>query len=219
MSETKTKLLAAAADTLRDAGIAGLSARTIAAAAGVNQALIFYHFNTVSDLVVAATHQAVDDRVSYYREEFAAVESLQQLLRIGRALHERESAAGNVTMMAQLMAGAQQDEALASAARYAMRVWSDEIEAVLTRVLRDSPLSLVAQPAGLAKAVSASFIGLQLYGGVDAEGAAAALDSLEQLGILADLVEDLGPVASRALQQKVRRVTKAGSRRSAGSKS
>jgi AcrR family transcriptional regulator len=208
MSDTKAKLLSATASTLRDAGIAGLSARTIASAASVNQALIFYHFNTVSDLVIAATKQAVDESLTHYRAEFAKINSLVELLRMGRRLHERERDLGNVRMMAQLMAGAQQDEALAEAARYALDTWSTEIESVVRRVLNGSPLELIADPKGLSKAVSASFIGLELYEGVDEEGAGAALDALEQLGVLAEVMNDLGPVARRALQSKVKRSRK-----------
>jgi len=213
MSDTKTKLLDAAASTLRDVGIAGLSARTIATTAGVNQALIFYHFNTVSELVVAATKQAVEESLAYYQAEFAKVGSLVELLRLGRRLHERERDLGNVQMMAQLMAGAQQDENLAQAARYALQTWSAEIELVVRRVLANSPLEVIADPRGLANAVSASFIGLELYEGVDHAAANSALDALEQLGVLVEVMDDLGPVARRALQSKVRR-TRRGSQKS-----
>ena len=208
MNDTKDKLLDAAASTLRDVGIAGLSARTIATTAGVNQALIFYHFKTVSDLVIAATMRAVDESLAYYRSEFARVGSLADLLALGRRLHERERDLGNVQMMAQLMAGAQQDQGLAKGARYALRVWSEEIELVVRRVLTGSPLELIADPSGLARAVSASFIGLELYEGVDTAAAHSALDALEQLGVLVEVVDDLGPVARRALQAKVRRKNK-----------
>ena len=209
MSDTKANLLAAAADTLRDAGIAGLSARAIGTRAGVNQALIFYHFNTVTELVIAATRSAVDESVDYYRGEFATVTSLVELLHLGRQLHERERERGNVQMMAQLMAGAQQDPQLAEAASYAMRAWSSEIEIVVRRVLHGSPLELIADPRGLAHAVSAAFIGIQLYDGVDPAGSTSALDALEQLGTLIEVVDELGPVARRALQGKVRRTRKA----------
>lgn len=205
MSDTRARLLTAAAETLRDDGITGLSARVIASRAGVNQALIFYHYGTVSALVAAATRAAVDERVALYRNDFAGIGSLPELLSLGRALHEREREAGNVRMMAQLMAGAQQDAELAEAARYAMRVWSDEVEGVLRRVLAPSPLALIAQPAGLAMAVSASFIGIQLVDGVDPDGAAGGMDALEQLGLLVDVVDELGPVARRALRAKMRK--------------
>ena len=202
---TKDKLLVAAAETLRDHGTAGLSARTIAAAAGVNQALIFYHFGTVDDLVDAACRKATEARVDFYREQFAGVQSLPELLRIGRELHEREREMGNVAMMAQLMAGAQRNETLARAGQYSMTLWSAEIETVVRRTLIGSPLAEIADVAGLARAVSAAFIGLELYDGVDPTGATSALDALDGLAVLIDVVDDLGPVARKALRAKVRR--------------
>ena len=59
--------------------------------------------------------------------------------------------------------------------------------------------------AGLARAVSAAFIGLELYEGVDPDGATTALDALDGLAVLIDVVDDLGPVARKALRAKVRR--------------
>lgn len=206
MNATRAKLLAAAADTVREHGAAAASARVIAARAEVNQALIFYHFGTVSDLLEAACRHAVDDAADHYREQFARVTSLPGLLEVGRELHERERAVGNVAMMAQLMSGAGGDPALARAACYAMSVWIAEIEQVVNRVLRDSPLFEITDTAGVARAISASFIGLQLYDGIDADGAAHALDSLERLAVLVEVVNDLGPIARRALRSKIKGV-------------
>ena len=205
MNDTQAKLLRAAAETLREDGIAGVSARVIASRAGVNQALVFYHFTTVNELVAAATKRSVDERVEVYREAFAEIHSLTELLALGRSLHDQERAAGNVAIMAQLMAGAQQNPDLAQAARYAMSVWTDEIETVVRRVLAPSPLALIADPKGLARTVSAAFIGLELYEGVDPEGAEDALATLDDLAVLIDVVDDLGPIARRALQRRVRR--------------
>jgi AcrR family transcriptional regulator len=202
--------LAAAADTLRFGGIAALSARTIAARAEVNQALVFYHFGTVTGLVDAAVRESVDRSVAVYRAQFAEVTSLTQLLRVGRQLHERERAAGNVAMMAQLMSGAQRDPVLAAAAGYAMRAWTTELEAVVRRLMRGSPLAGIVEPAGLARAISAGFLGLELYDGVDAVGAGSALDAIERLGVLVEVVDDLGPVARRAVRSRMRRAGSSG---------
>ncbi|WP_375482758.1 TetR/AcrR family transcriptional regulator [uncultured Jatrophihabitans sp.] len=209
-SDTRAKLLTAAQDALRDDGIAALSARSIAARAGVNQALVFYHFNSVGELVETACRRACDDSVLFYREQFAAVGSLAELLEVGRELHERERGLGNVAMMAQLMAGAQRDDVLASAARYAMSTWNAEIESVVRRVLVGSAFADIADPAGLARAISAGFIGLELYDGIDRLGAQQALDALQRLGVLVEVMDDLGPVASRALRARVRRTSRAG---------
>jgi AcrR family transcriptional regulator len=204
MSATRAKLLAAAAGIIREQGVAAASARVIAARAGVNQALVFYHFGTVADLLETACRHAVDEAVARYRDQFASIASLPALLQVGRELHERERALGNVAMMAQLMAGAGSDPALARAARYAMGVWTAEIETVVERVLRDSPLAEITGSGGIARAVSASFIGLELYDGIDPEGSAHALDSLERLAVLVEVVNDLGPIARRALRSRLK---------------
>jgi len=48
MLDTRTRLMHAALLTVRENGLAAASARTIAARAQANQALIFYHFHTVT---------------------------------------------------------------------------------------------------------------------------------------------------------------------------
>jgi AcrR family transcriptional regulator len=204
MSSTRAKLLSAAAQTVRESGLAAASARAIAARAQVNQALVFYHFGTVSDLLEAACRQAVDDSAAHYRDQFAAVTSLTGLLAVGRELHERERSAGNVAMMAQFMSGAQHDPVLARAAHYAMSRWTTEIEEVVGRVLKDSPLAEIADISGLARALGAGFIGLELYEGVDAAGMRRALESLDQMALVVEVVNDLGPIARRALRSKLR---------------
>ncbi|MEH0825156.1 MULTISPECIES: TetR/AcrR family transcriptional regulator [unclassified Micromonospora] len=204
MAATRQKLIDGALAAIRSHGIAGASARAIATAAGVNQALVFYHFGTVDALLAEACRSATAARVAVYRERFAGVGSLRELLDLGRALHEQERSAGNVAVLAQLLAGAQTDPRLAEATAGALRLWTAEIETVLRRLLRDSPVAPVADPAGLARAISAAFIGLELFEGVDPAGAREAFDALERLAVLIEVVEDLGPLARRTLRARLR---------------
>lgn len=208
MNPTRRKLLDATAEVLRHEGIAAVSARGVATRAGVNQALVFYHFGSLDGMLDAACRDAVGANVDSYRDRFATVTTLRELLDVGRRLHERERAAGNVAMMAQLMAGAQHDSALVGALRDAMALWNAEIEAVIRRVLVDNPLAELVDAAGMAQAISSGFLGLELYEGIDPDGATAALDALEQLGVLVEVVADLGPVARRALRARLRRLGK-----------
>jgi AcrR family transcriptional regulator len=203
--DTRQRLLDGALAAVRQHGVAGVSARTIAAAAGVNQALVFYHFGSVDELLAAACDAATSARVGAYAIELERVRSLRELLEVGRRLHEEERRLGNVMVLAQLLAGAQGDARLAGPTARALRQWTDQIERTLTRVLAGSPVAEVADVPGLACAVSAAFVGLELYEGVDAEGAQRALSALEQLGALVEVIDDLGPVAQRALRAKVRR--------------
>ncbi|TXL86698.1 TetR/AcrR family transcriptional regulator [Streptomyces sp. IB2014 016-6] len=202
--DTRAKLLEGALRTLTEQGIARTSARTIAAAAGVNQGLVFYHFGSVDELLGAACHHGAEQRVSRYRSRLAAVTSLAELLRFGREMHAEERDAGQVAVLGQLLAGAQTQPRLAAAARRGLQLWIDEIEKVLERVLTGTPLAGLTDSAGLARAVAASFVGLELYEGVDREGAGHALDALEQLAVLASVLDELGPLAQRAVRRRLR---------------
>lgn len=208
MSDTRAKLLAATQAVLAEEGIARLSARTVATRAGVNQALVFYHFGTVDELAAAAVRDLCDRSMAEHRERFAEVTSLRGLLALGEEVHARERESGNVAVMAQLMAGAQGDDVLAGAARYAVDAWRTEVEAVVRRVLGPSPVGDLVDPDGLARAISAAFLGLELYDGVDPAGAASALAALERFGVLLEAVDDLGPVARRAVRARLRRLSR-----------
>ncbi|MFE9095295.1 TetR/AcrR family transcriptional regulator [Streptomyces sp. NPDC007264] len=205
---TKAKLLEGALRTLTEQGIARTSARTIAAAAGVNQALVFYHFGSVDELLAAACRYGTEQRVARYRDRLDRIGSLAELLAFGREMHEEEKAAGQVAVLGQLLAGAQTHPRLASAAAAGIELWIAEIEQVLVRALAATPLAGFADAGGLARAVSASFVGIELYEGVDAQGARSALGALDQLASLVTALDDLGPVAGRAVRHALRRASR-----------
>lgn len=205
VGDTRQRLLEGALETIRTHGIAGVSARTVATTAGVNQALVFYHFGSVDGLLTEAFLSATRSRVERYREALATVSSPRELLAVGRRLHEEERSMGNVAVLAQLLAGAQSDPRLAAPTARALALWVAEIEAVLSRLLARTPLADLLDVGGLARAVSAAFIGMELFEGVDPTGADAALAALEDMGVLVEVMEDLGPVARRALRGKLRR--------------
>jgi AcrR family transcriptional regulator len=205
--DTRSRLLDGAIETLRTKGIAGASARSIAAAAGVNQALVFYHFGSVDELLTAAIQHGAQQRVAAYRDRFASVTSLRELLDLGRSLHADERAAGNLAVLAQMLAGAQTDARLGPATAAGLGLWAAEIEKVLARILGSGPLAGIADTGGLARAVAAAFIGLELYDGVDTDGADRAMSALEQLATLTNMLEDLGPIARKTIQRRARKVT------------
>lgn len=203
--ETRDKLLEGALRTLVEQGIAKASARAIATTAGVNQALVFYHFGSVDELLAAACRRGAELRVARHRERLRSVGSLSELLAFGREMHQEERDAGHVAVLGQLLAGAQTHPRLAPATAAGLDLWIAEIEQVLVRVLAGTPLDGFTDPAGLARAVAASFVGLELYEGVDPAGAEAALTALEQLGALMAAIEELNPVARKAVTYTLRR--------------
>src|SRR6266545_2541069 len=66
--DTRARLVEAAIETLKAEGYAGTSARAIARAAGLNQALIFYYFGNLTGLLLAALDETSARRLTRYRE-------------------------------------------------------------------------------------------------------------------------------------------------------
>lgn len=203
--ETKRRLLDGTLAVLREQGVTGVSARAIATAAGVNQALVFYHFGSVDELLGAACIALTNERLAAYVRRLDEATTLRQLLDLSRQVHVAESEQGNVTVLAQVLAGARTDSRLAQSAAQAFQPWTDEVERTLRRLLTDSPFAEVIDVAGLTRAAAAAFIGLELYRAVDPAGAEAALVAFDQMAVLVELADDLGPVAKRALRARLRR--------------
>lgn len=205
MTSTRRRLVDGALRTIREQGITAVSARTVAAAAESNQALIFYHFGTLEELLAQACLITTGERVAAYRDRFADVATVGELLELGSLIQAEERAEGNLTVLAQALAGAQGGGRLAEATRQSLGLWIAEVEGALTRVLTDSPLAELVDAAGLARAVSAGYLGLTLFESVDEEGGAQALAVLEQLTTMIEVVDGLGPVATRAVRARLRR--------------
>lgn len=162
----------------------------------------------MDELLSAACRDSTAARVAHWSPRLREVGSLRELLSVGRALHEQERELGNVSFLAQMLAGAQTEPRLAAPTAGALRLWVDEIEAVLGRLLTGSPFAEIADLPGLARAISAAFIGLELYDGVDSDAADRAMAALDQLAVLIEIADDLGPIARRALRARVSRAAR-----------
>jgi hypothetical protein len=92
-------------------------------------------------------------------------------------------------VLGQMLAGAQGDPALAEATNSALQLWVAEVERVIRRLLADSPIADLVDPASAARAVCASFVGLSLFGAVD--NGAGPFDLLEPLAGVADEIKPL----------------------------
>lgn len=201
---TREKLLDATLRVVVQQGIAKASARAIATEAGVNQALVFYHFGSVDDLLAQACDHGARQRVAEHAPALAQVRDLAGLVALAREIHAREQAAGNVALLGQLLAGASSHPALGPATAAGLALWTEAVQAVLERLLADGPWADLVDVAGLARAVSAAFVGLELYDGVDPAGAEQAFATLEQLARVLGVLDDLGPIERAALRRRVR---------------
>lgn len=203
--DTRARLQDAALRTIREEGIARVSARTVAARADCNQASIYYHFGSLHALLTEASLQATEQRVDVYRERLAAVGSLRELVELARAMHAEERELGNVTVLAQMLAGGQTDAELREPTAAALQLWIDEVERTLQRLLADTPLNELIDVHGFARTVSAAFIGIELMDGISGAEEPSPLDTLDQLVELIESLLGVGGLGGTAVRWQMGR--------------
>ena len=164
---TKERILDAAFDTLVEDGITGASARAIAARGEFNQALIFYHFGSVRDLLIATIERASHIQVERYRERIEGITDLGDMVHVAAALHAEDMERGSITMVAQLMAGAASDPEMGEAVVKAFQPWIDLVERALRQVFAGSPIEVFLPYPDVAYGISSLFLGLELLSKLD----------------------------------------------------
>lgn len=201
--QTRRRLVDATMQTIREQGIAKLSARTIATTGGVNQALVFYHFGTVDGLVAEACRVTTAERVDRYRDALATVTSFGALLDVADRVRADEREAGNVAVLAQVLAASHGNPALAAAAGEAIGLWSAAVRPALQR-LETSPVGELFDADVLTDLASSAFVGIELMEPTRTHDAAAVEDPLARLRPVAELLDGLGPIARRAVRSVLR---------------
>ncbi|KOG88639.1 TetR family transcriptional regulator [Streptomyces varsoviensis] len=105
-TETKDRLVEAATAVLRTHGYAGASARTIAKAAGVNSALVFYHFGGVDQLLLAALDRSSAERMALHSATVAPIRTIEELADAATRIYRDDVDGGHVTVFCELVAAA-----------------------------------------------------------------------------------------------------------------
>jgi AcrR family transcriptional regulator len=187
---TRERVVRAALQTLAGDGFAATSARAIARRGGFAPGVIYYHFDDLEDLLLAALEWTSSLRLVRYREELAGVTGAAELLRRLRSLYAEDLAEGHVAAVQALVAGAASSPRLGPAIVERLRPWLELTEEVARRFLAGTPLGPVVPAPELARAVVALYLGLETLTHLDrdrsgagslfaaAEPAAALFDSL-----------------------------------------
>lgn len=189
--ETRQRIVEATLATLRTEGIVGASARAIAREGAFNQALIFYHFGSVDDAIVAAVEELSQRRMERHRPRLANITTLTELLTVARAIFEEDARTGEITVLAQAFAGGNRDPQLGPALYAVIEPWNGLIAEVVDRVIDNTPIGQSPFAAGLPRkelafAISSLFLGIELISDldparVDAERVFTAIAALAQV--------------------------------------
>ena len=162
---TAQTIVKATLQTLREEGFAGTTSRAIARRGGFNQALVFYHFGSLENLLVAALRETSEDRLRRYRDAVAPLETLEALVPVMADLWAEDREAGHARIVAQVVAGSANRPELGERVLELMEPWRALAEETLARVL---PAGLPA--ADLAHATVVWYLGANLVAYLDPDG-------------------------------------------------
>jgi AcrR family transcriptional regulator len=173
---TRQALIEAARTTLSGKGFGGASARAIAAEAGVNQALVFYHFGSVTSLLLAALDETSRQRMHEYSSAVESAGSLPELVDAAASVFNLDLAGGHISVLAEMIAGASSVPGLGPEVAARMTPWIDFAEATIHKAMDMSPLASLVPASDAAYAIVALYLGIEMLAHLDGDRARA--DSL-----------------------------------------
>lgn len=184
---TRAALVEAALATLKEDGFAGTTARAIAQRAGVNQALVFYHFGGVNRLLLAAVDASAAARLARYGAAIDAATGPQELARTARELYREDVEGGHVTVVTELIGASLTHPELRPELVERMRPWLDLTQRTLERLTAGMPAAALLPPRAGAFALVALYLGIHLLSRLDPQNATAEelFELLERVAALA----------------------------------
>jgi AcrR family transcriptional regulator len=187
---TKTRIVEAAFRCLAARGYAALNVRDIARDAGVNHALISYHFGGKDRLVIAVLDEANRQLLERQRRMYAEPGGLAQKWRQARRFYEQDLASGFVRVQAELYAASLANAELREQFMPRLEAWKQVVLGAVRDALQTHAPHLppAFSAEAIASLVSEFWLGMEfarLIGGA-AEQARheKALDAVEQLLVL-----------------------------------
>ena len=190
--QTRDRLVRAALKTLTQRGFAGATARVIGREARVNQALIFYHFGSVDQLLLAALDATSQARLERYRTALAGTTRIAELIEAMARLYREDIVSGHITAVQELVAGASSAPTLRREVLARMTPWIDFARDVLGRILTGTVVERMVSIDDLAYAAVAFYFGIETL--TNLAGDRARVDALFEAG------KRLAPVADAILQ-------------------
>lgn len=162
----KDRIIDAALETLKEEGLAGTSARAIASRGRFNQALIFYHFGGLDQLLLGALDRASSERLARYKEAMAS-RPPGEILRIAADLYREDLASGHITVLSEMIAASLSKPHLRQAILGRMEPWIDFAEETLRPLLGGAGLEALVPARTAALGVVASYLGMNLLSHLD----------------------------------------------------
>lgn len=155
---TQTRILAAAFHQLSTVGYAALSTREIAKDAGVNHALINYHFRSKDQLVIAVLDEANRQLLERQQRMYLGPASFAEKWAQARLFYMDDMSSGFVRVQAELWAASFADATLREKFRPRLRAWRDLVLSGVREALEALEASGTKLPSPFSPGVIATWI-------------------------------------------------------------
>lgn len=160
-TSTRTLILEAARRRLVEQGYANLNVRDIARDAGVNHALIGYHFNGKQQLVLAVLDEANTRLLERQARMYGDSGSASQKWRQACEFYEEDLQSGFVQLLMELMGASFHDEALRREFTPRLLAWQGLIEGAVEQFIADSGLKLPVSAQAIAAWITWFWMGME----------------------------------------------------------
>lgn len=176
-------------------GVRTITARAVAAEAGVNQALVFYHFDGIEGLLREAFDDATTRMVGGYVEQLQRATTFADLHQVGLRVAEQSRQDGSAALLAHVIAASHTDPAVASMLAEQLEKWRAALSQALRRVLGARGLDDALDVQSMTNSLAAASIGMIMLDAVPGQPLGATLPSLGGLAKVADRAARLMPAA------------------------
>jgi AcrR family transcriptional regulator len=167
-SQTRGRVLEAAITTLATQGFSRTTARSVAAVGGFAPGVIYYHFDSLDDLFVAAARYTSTERLARYRERTGGVSGAVELLDRLRELYREDQSNGHVAAVQELVAAAASSPRLAEQVREQGELWQTTAEELIRGQLGGQPFEALVPVRELAAAAVGAYLGLEMLSHLNA---------------------------------------------------
>lgn len=186
---TKERILEAALETVKREGFAGASARAVARTGGFNQALIYYYFGSLDELLLAALEETSRRRLESYKARMGEIHSLEDLARVGGELYAEDLQEGHIAVLTELMTAALPKPEMGPRIVASMAPWVELAEDAIDRVMRGTFAEGMLPPRTLAHGLVAFYVGIELLYHLDRDESRAE----ELFRLFANVASVAGP--------------------------
>ena len=158
----REQIIQAAIATIQEQGFSRSSTRAIAATGSFNQALIHYHFGSLTALWLAVIDHTSALRMERYRAAAEAAHSLEEMVEVAITIYREDLESGQMTIISELIGGSLSEPDLAAGIVERMQPWIAFVESVIDRLIGGTPFEAMIPKREAASALVAFYMGVNL---------------------------------------------------------